>query len=249
MEQLADQVPAQPNPDPPAPIDQVPAPVDVPHEDQPVAQHDVNPAPIDQAPAPSSSNPAPIDPISDPVHDVNQPSSIEPPQLKLPNVRAVELNYDFAALHAAYDVVIDIHSIQHAKLGWGICGKNWEKLSTIFARLVGVVGDFKDGKTFVTSLLAQRPLPHNATQHTPGLCLTLSRLPSTPQQCEANSRSGKPLYHMQTKAEEGMELLQDCYIDTEGTDQPVTGINSHFFLFYSLPYYFCRRSQSRYQGH
>lgn len=144
------------------------------------------------------------------------------PKFKLPNVRAEGLNYDFAALNSAYDAVIDIHSIQHAKLGWGICGKNWEKLAKIYARLVGVVGDFKDGKTFVISLLSQRPLPYDSTKHTPGLCLTLSRLPSTPQ--HESTPTGKPVHHMKMMAQEGMELLQDCYIDTEGTDQPVTGI-------------------------
>lgn len=180
--------------------------------EQPAQASTPNPIPCDVSPAPLSST--------------------EPPQLKLPNVRAQELNYDFAALNAAYDAVIDIHSIQHAKLGWGICGKSWEHLSQIFARLVGVVGDFKDGKTFVISLLAQRTLPHNATKHTPGLCLTLSRLPSTPQHNPSPS-SGKPMHHMKMRAQEGMELLQDCYIDTEGTDQPVTGINTN--LFFTIP--------------
>jgi len=132
-------------------------------------------------------------------------------------------------------------------MGWPIYGRHWEELTSLYARPIGVIGDFKEGKTYVISLLAGRSLPDDATKHTPGICLTLpedyfKNKPQMPSTTEIITTPSTPTSTTSAKKLAGgrvvkkaagsnssvnaapavgtVDLVQGCYIDTEGTDQP-----------------------------
>lgn len=194
-----------PNPENPAP-----PPADNPPAVNPVENpppHAQNPPSVENPPP----NPAPVEnppPADNNNNNANSPPtaavSAFPPNKSKPNM----MSYD--ELNNTYDAVININSIKKSKNGWVVCGKHWQKLQTLYASLIAVLGDFKDGKTHLISLLTGRNLPHSATLHTPGICLTLPKVPT------ASTDPKK------------QERLNNCYIDTEGSDQTCKGNLKHF---------------------
>lgn len=78
-------------------------------------------------------------------------------------------------IREAYDLVIEITSLNQLRSGWKIFGKHWNELPEEPSRYVGVIGDFKAGKSFLIGLLHSKPdsIPHDETVHTRGFCLKL----------------------------------------------------------------------------
>jgi hypothetical protein len=208
-----------------------------------------NPAPT--TPTPDSTTPTPDS--TTPTTPTAIPQSYAP-KTPLPDDKYVSRsrkNVDYKAIDFFYDACIDIHSIASAKDGWSICGKNWKELNNLFARVIAVVGDFKDGKTRLISLIAGRPLPYNNTLHTPGIAITLpeSVVLSTPKSVApegiaaaaaatttASPKGKRPRRKVNKTHTNEPSLIEDCFIDTEGTDQPCSERNlidvraTEFFL-------------------
>jgi len=138
-----------------------------------------------------------------------------------------------------YDVCIKITTLMGLIYGWGIVGCKAKTLGDIFAQFIGVIGDYKTGKTFICSQLLDIFLPRSQTFHTPGICL---KLPSgaddpppaaptaTQEETEAAAKRRRWL-EKKNKAPKQVEsapsssqiLRKFCILDADGTDKNASG--------------------------
>lgn len=106
--------------------------------------------------------------------------------LRLLNQRSLapdEFQEKFASATNLYDAGINIDTLRGFTRGWNIFGKQGTSIPKKDGRVIGIVGDFKSGKTWFLRRLLQVLLMDDTAIHTPGLSV---KFPDAPPGADGN---------------------------------------------------------------